>query len=286
MVTPFDGRGEIDFSLAGELARFLVSQGSQGLVVAGSTGEGTSLTDSEKLDLFKCVAEAVNVPVIAGSTDANTLHSVDLTRKASDTGVAGILATTPAYARPNQAGIAGHLGAIAEATSLPVMLYDIPSRTGRKIASATTIQIAQRHQNVIALKDASGDLEQAKETKATLGEKFDLYSGDDSLTNAFIKIGACGVVSVAGHWASPEFAAMIAVAIQGDESVAGNLEGRLQRSCAFEGTEKYPNPMPSKAAMRHLGFAVGECRLPHGLSDAQLDAEAASVVDELVALRV
>src|SRR5665213_1970432 len=182
METPFDSNGAVDLALAPQLAEVLVDEGSHGHVVVGSTGEGSSLTDDERLDLFRCVAEVVNVPVRAGSTSSSTAHSVALTSRVAATGVAGVLATTPAYARPSQAGIAAHLGAIADATTLAVMLYDIPSRTGRKIASATTIELVTRHTNVIALKDASTDLVAAAHTKAVLGDQFDLYSGDDGLT--------------------------------------------------------------------------------------------------------
>ena len=285
MVTPFDESGALNLDAARDVARFLVEQGNEGLVVAGSTGEGTSLSDAEKLDLFACVVEAVSVPVLAGSTSADTAASVALTRRATQTGVAGILATTPAYARPNQTGIAGHLGAVAEATDLPVMLYDIPSRTGRKIAGATTMGLARRHANVVALKDASADLAGAASVKAELGTGFDLYSGDDSLTLDFLAIGGVGVVSVAGHWAAREFRAMIEAFEAGNHDAAQALNARLAPSCAFEGTEEYPNPMPSKAVLRHLGLAVGQCRLPHAPSDDVLDERAAQIVAELTASR-
>ncbi|NBV27287.1 MAG: hypothetical protein EBR99_08245 [Actinobacteria bacterium] len=133
MVTPFSGDGTINFDVARDVARFLVNNGSDGIVVAGSTGEGGSLSDNEKLDLFACIAEAVSVPVLAGSTSEDTARSISLTAAASATGIQGILATTPAYSRPSQSGIAAHIGAVAEATKLPVMVYDIPSRTGRSL---------------------------------------------------------------------------------------------------------------------------------------------------------
>jgi 4-hydroxy-tetrahydrodipicolinate synthase len=285
MVTPFGPDGSIDFDVAGQLARFLVDEGSNGLVVAGSTGEGTSLSDGEKLDLFACVAEAVNVPVLAGSTSSDTARSVSLTSAVAVTGVAGVLATTPAYARPSQAGIAAHLGAVADATSLPVMLYDIPSRTGRKINSATTVGLVREHANIVAMKDASADLASASHTKAVLGDELDLYSGDDGLLLAFMAIGAVGIVSVAAHWAGPEFAGLVGSVERGDWEQARVFNERLARSCAFESTEAYPNPVPSKAAMRAIGINVGQCRLPHAPSDAGLDAEALSVVTELRAAR-
>ena len=285
LVTPFHEDGSVHFEKAAEVARFLVGEGSDGLVVGGSTGEGSALSDEEKLELFTVVAKAVDVPVLAGSTSSDTARSVVLTSAASRTGVAGILATTPAYARPSQSGIAEHFAAVASATTLPVMLYDIPVRTGRKIASATSIAVARECANVVALKDASGDLPGAAHVTATLGAGFDLYSGDDALVLPFLAIGAVGVVSVASHWAGPEFAAMIRAALANDWATARALNERLAASCAFESSESYPNPQPSKAALRALGLAVGHCRLPLGVSDAALDTTAATVLAELRAAR-
>ncbi|HEV3268865.1 MAG TPA: 4-hydroxy-tetrahydrodipicolinate synthase [Acidimicrobiales bacterium] len=285
MVTPFASSGAVDFDVAAKLARYLVAEGSDGLVVGGSTGEGSSLSDEEKLDLFACVAEAVTVPVLAGSTFANTQQSVVLTAQVKATGVAGVLATTPAYARPNQAGIAAHLGAIAESTPLEVMLYDIPIRTGRKIASATTIGLVKAHKNVTALKDASGDLVSAAHTKAVLGDALSLYSGDDSVLLPFLGVGAVGIVSVAAHWVGPEVAGIVHAAALGEWQEAQMLNERAAASFAFESTEAYPNPMPAKAVLRVLGFNVGECRLPHAPSDTELNAAAAEIVSSLKTAR-
>src|ERR1700722_7121046 len=285
MVTPFHADGSLNLDVAAQLAKFLVSDGSEGLVVGGSTGEGSSLSDDEKLDLFACVAEAVSVPVLAGSTFANTQQSVALTTQVKATGVAGVLATTPAYARPNQAGIAGHLGAIAESTPLDVMLYDIPGRTGRKIESATTIDLVRSHKNIVAMKDASGDTAQAAHTKAVLGDDLDLYSGDDATLLAFLGVGAVGIVSVAAHWAGPEVAGIVHAAVRGDWNEAWRYNERARESFLFESSDAYPNPMPAKAALRALGIAVGECRLPHGPSDADLDARASQVVAALTSTR-
>lgn len=285
MVTPFSQDGSVNFDVARDVAKYLVANGTDAIVVAGSTGEGGSLSDEEKLDLFRCVAEAVTVPVIAGTTSGDTARSVALTAQASATGVAGILATTPAYSRPSQGGIVAHLGAAAEATSLPVMIYDIPSRTGRKIAATSTIALAQSHANIVALKDASGDLPGAAHVKHALGSKFDLYSGDDALVLPFLSIGAVGVVSVASHWAGPEFSTMIAAFFRGDHAKAQELNERLAASCVFEGTETYPNPLPSKAAMAVLGLAVGSCRLPLGPGDEELMKQATTIVNSLLGQR-
>ncbi len=285
MVTPFDATGALNLVAAAELARYLVAHGSDALVVAGSTGEGTALSDEEKLALLEAVVAAVSVPVLAGTTGSDTRRSVELTARASQLGIAGILATTPAYARPSQAGIAAHLGAVAAATPLPVMLYDIPSRTGRKIAATTTIELVGSHANVVALKEASGDLPSAAHVKAVLGSRLDLYSGDDALTLPFMAIGAEGIVSVAAHWAGEQFAAMVAAAAAGRWDEARRLNEVLAPSCAFESSEAHPNPVPAKAAMRALGLDVGQCRLPLGEADAQIDGRARALVGELGAPR-
>jgi 4-hydroxy-tetrahydrodipicolinate synthase len=223
--------------------------------------------------------------VLAGSTFANTQQSVALTAQVKGTGAAGVLATTPAYARPNQAGIAAHLGAIAESTPLAVMLYDIPARTGRKISSATLVDLVRTHPNVVAVKDASGDLVAAGHTKSVLGDELDLYSGDDAMVLPFMGVGAVGLVSVAAHWAGPEVAAMVHAAVAGEWREAQRLNEVAATSFAFESTEAYPNPMPAKAALRALGLNVGECRLPHGPSDPELDAAAAEIVASLKTAR-
>jgi 4-hydroxy-tetrahydrodipicolinate synthase len=285
MVTPFEEDGSLALDAARDVARYLVDQGNDALVVGGSTGEGSSLSDEEKLDLFAAVAQGVTVPVLAGTSSSDTARSVALTARVAATGVAGVLATTPAYARPSQHGIAQHFGAIAAATSLPVMLYDIPVRTGRKVSTATTVSVVRAHSNVVALKDASSDLVSAAATKAELGESLDLYSGDDALLLPFLAIGAVGLVSVAAHWAAPEFAALIRSAHAGDWRAARMLNARLAPSCTFETSDMYPNPLPSKAAMRALGFAVGQCRLPLGRGDADLDQLANDVVSALAATR-
>src|SRR3984957_12139444 len=216
MVTPFRADGSIDFDVAIEVATSLVREGVEGLVIAGSTGEGSSLSDKEKLELFACVAGAVEVPVLAGSTFADTARSVELTRQVLETGVTGVLATTPAYARPSQKGIAAHFAALASCTELPAMPYDVPSPTGRKIASATTIDLVSTYSNIVAIKDASGDLVSAAHYKSVLGDDIEMYRGDDSVFTTFLRIGAVGIVSVAAHWAAREFVQVVESVERGD----------------------------------------------------------------------
>ncbi len=194
------------------------------------------------------------MPVLAGSTFADTARSVELTRQVLETGVTGVLATTPAYARPSQKGIAAHFAAIASCTELPVMLYDVPSRTGRKIAASTTIELVSSHSNIVAIKDASGDLVSAAHYKSVLGDNIDMYSGDDSVLVPFLGIGAVGIISVAAHWAAREFVQVVECVERGDWVRAREYNERLATSYAFENGELYPNPMPAKAALRYLGI--------------------------------
>lgn len=284
MVTPFDDGGALDLDAARDLARFLCDNGSDGLVVAGTTGEGPVLSDAEKLDLFAAVAEAVSVPVIAGTGTNNTAHDVELARRVAATGASGILVVGPYYSRPNQSGIAQHVAAVAGATDLPVMVYDVPVRTGRRIATDTLLGLARDVRNVVAVKDASGDLPGAARMVAEAPGGFEVYAGDDNLAFAFLAIGAVGLVAVASHWCGPQLAAMLAAVRKGDLDDAIERHGHLLESFAFETSERWPNPLPAKAALRALGHRVGQCRLPMGAADAALDAAARDVVARLAAL--
>lgn len=285
MVTPFDDAGALDLDEAARLATYLEASGSTGLVVGGTTGEGSTLTDDEKLDLFAAVADAVAVPVIAGSTSNDTPHSVNLTRLASTTGVAGILAVCPYYNRPSQRGIAGHFDAVASATDLPVVLYDIPVRTGRRIEPATVAAIAGGNANVVAVKDASGDLATAATSIVDHAGRLEWYAGDDSLTLAFAALGAVGVISVASHWAGKAFQAMFDAVDRGDLAAARAVNASLATSYSFQGGDLTPNPLPAKAMVRQLGFAVGQCRLPMGACEPSLDDAAAALAATTQALR-
>ncbi|MHB1497945.1 MAG: 4-hydroxy-tetrahydrodipicolinate synthase [Acidimicrobiales bacterium] len=280
MVTPFGSDGGLDLDGAARLARWLVANGNDGLVVAATTGEGATLSDAEKLDLWRAVREAVDVPVIAGTGTASTAHTVELTKAAADIGADAALVVTPYYNRPSQAGIEAHFRAAAEATRLPVIAYDIPKRTGREIAPATLARLAG-DRVIAALKDASGSPAATGALIARAPADFEVYSGDDALTLALLAAGAVGVISVASHWAGKAFSEMVAVWQKGDASAAAEVNRRLVESFEFEATETAPNPVPTKAMLRALGLPAGECRLPMGPTPPGLEQRAEQVLANL-----
>ena len=281
MVTPFDEKGALNVDAAVALAKWLTDNGTDGLVLAGTTGEGPVLTDDEDVDLWRAVVESVTVPVVAGTGSNDTAHSIDLTRKAEACGVAGALVVTAYYNRPSQAGLEAHFRAVAGATKLPILLYDIPVRTGRKIANQTFVRLRDVA-NIVGVKDAAGDVAGSANLRAAMPTAFEIYSGTDDQTLALLAAaGAVGVVSVAAHWAGPQIAEMIAAFEKGDVTGACELNARLLPSWEFESTEAAPNPIPSKAMMRVLGHDVGECRLPMGPTPAGLEDRAREVLAAL-----
>ncbi len=278
MVTPFGADGALDLDAAAALARYLAEHGSDGIVVAGTTGEGPVLTDSERISLFRAVVESVTVPVIATSGTNDTAHSILMTREAEAAGAAGVLVVTPYYNRPSPAGLSAHFRAVAEASDLPVVLYDIPVRSGRRIGPDLTVQLATEVINIVAVKDATGDVASAARVVAEAPAGFEVYSGDDSLTLPFASVGGVGVISVASHWAGPVFGQMLAAHSEGDVTLAAELNRSLLESYRFESSEEYPNPVPAKAACRALGLTVGQCRLPNAPAPRSLDDQARSVI--------
>lgn len=277
MITPFDASGALDLNEAVRLAKWLQDNGNDGLVISGTTGESSTLTDDEKLSLWEAVINAVTIPVIAGSGSNDTAHSVHMTKEVTKLGAAGILAVGPYYNRPPQSGLAGHITAMANATTLPVVVYDIPARTGRKISTQTLAMLANTVPNIKALKDAAGAPAETANLMAQVPKDFELYSGDDGLTLAFLAYGASGVIGVATHWSAPEHQAMITAFKKGDVALARKYNDILLESYAFETGDDNPNPIPSKVMMSHLGFNVGDCRLPMGPPPAGL-ADRAAVV--------
>jgi 4-hydroxy-tetrahydrodipicolinate synthase len=281
MITPFDEDLRLDLDGAATLARWLVDNGSDGLVVAGTTGESPVLSDQESLDLFAAVAEAVTVPVLAGTSSSDTAHSVEATKKAEAAGVDGILAVTPYYSRPSQAGLEAHFRAVAEATTLPVLLYDIPVRTGRSIDHSTMLRLAHDVPNIVGVKDAGGNPAASAALMAKAPADFELYSGDDAFTLPLVAVGAVGVISVASHWTGVLQGQMLAAFAKGDVAEAQRLNAKLLPSFHFETGDLAPNPIPSKAVLRVLGLPAGQCRLPIGPAPDGLEDEARGILADL-----
>jgi 4-hydroxy-tetrahydrodipicolinate synthase len=274
MVTPFDDSGALDVAGAVTLARWLAAHGSDGLVLTGTTGESPVVSDAECDELWRAVAEAVTIPVIAGTGTNDTRHSIERTRRATQAGVDGILLVTPYYSRPSQNGLAEHFAAVADSTGLPVVLYDIPVRTGRKIAHDTMLRLARSVPNILGVKDAAKDVPATARLAAEVPDGFDVYCGDDNMALAFLAVGAVGLVSVISHWAGIELAQMVSAFAKGDIDTARSLNARLIESYDFASTDSHPNPIPAKAACRALGLPAGQCRLPLGAATPEFDGQA------------
>ena len=285
MVTPFHKDGSLNLDGAKRLARWLQDNGNDGLVLAGTTGEAPVLTDDERLSLFKAVVESVTIPVIAGTGTNDTAHSIHMTKEASKLGVAGILAVTPYYNRPSQAGIEAHMRAVCGATDLPVVIYDIPVRTGRKINTPTLAKLANEVKNVAGVKDAAGNPAESARLMTMVPKSFELISGDDGLTLPLMAVGCTAVIGVATHWSGVDHQEMFTKWNAGDTAGARAVNARLVESFAFETGDDNPNPLPTKAMMNHLGLDVGEARLPMGPPPAGLAERAAQVMKNLVAAR-
>jgi 4-hydroxy-tetrahydrodipicolinate synthase len=285
MVTPFHKDGSLNIDGAKRLARWLQDNGNDGLVIAGTTGESSVLTDDERLSLFAAVVEAVTIPVIAGTGTNDTAHSVHMTKEATKLGVAGILAVCPYYNRPSQTGIDAHVRAMCSATTLPVVIYDIPVRTGRKISTATLAKLANEVKNVAGVKDAAGNPAESARLMTMVPSTFELISGDDGLTLPLMSVGCTSVIGVATHWSGVDHQEMFAKWNAGDTAGARKVNARLTESFAFETGDDNPNPLPTKVMMNHLGLDVGDARLPMGPPPAGLAERAAQVMANLVAAR-
>lgn len=261
MVTPFDSDGRVELGAAQKIAAWLLDNGSEGLVVTGTTGEGPTLTDQEKADLWRAVVEAVGDrgSVIAGSGTNDTAHSIHLTQQAEKAGCDAALVVTPYYNRPPQSGLLAHFQAVARATALPIVLYDIPVRTGRKIDHATLLKLAETP-NIVGVKDAAGDVQGAARLVAQAPEGFEVYCGNDADTLPWLSVGAVGVISVASHVAGPKMAEMIAAYWAGDPERARRLNAELIG--VYDVMNVTANPIPVKAAMELAGHPAGPPRLP------------------------
>lgn len=261
MVTPFDAKGNIDFHKTTRLIEYLINNGTDALVVSGTTGESPTLSKEEKIALFEHTVKVVDkrVPVIAGTGSYNTRESVELTKKAEKIGVDGVLLVAPYYNKPNQAGLYEHFTTIAENTDLPIMLYNIPGRSVVNIEPETVIRLSEIP-NIKAIKEAGGNLDQMTEIIANTPDDFELYSGDDGFTLPVLAIGGAGVVSVASHIIGNEMKQMIQAFLAGDHRKAAKLHQKLLP--LMKGLFKAPSPVPVKTALQIKGINVGSVRLP------------------------
>ncbi len=278
VVTPFAADGNVDFEAFTRLVTWLVANGSDGVVVSGTTGESPTLTQSEDLALYSAAVEAVGGKafVVAGTGANDTRHSVDMTRRAIDVGVDGIMAVTPYYNRPSQGGLIEHFTAIADASTVPVMLYNIPARSGRLIEVETLVELAG-HPRIVAVKDAVENVGFTTRSHALLPDDFSIYSGADLYTLPMMAVGAIGVVSVASHLVGRRIAEMIEAWSSGDAGTALSIHELLMP--VFELCFAEPSPGPVKGALNALWGNVGGLRLPMTpASQPIVDALVAAVV--------
>ncbi|WP_458413848.1 4-hydroxy-tetrahydrodipicolinate synthase [Schinkia sp. CFF1] len=277
MVTPFDRSGNIDFGKVTELVNFLLENGTDSLIVAGTTGESPTLSTEEKVELYRHVVNVVNgrIPVVAGTGSNNTIASIELTKKAEEAGANAIMLVAPYYNKPDQDGLYEHFKTIAKSTSLPVMLYNIPGRCSINITVDTIVKLSQV-ENIVAVKEASGDLNAMTEIISRTSDDFYLYTGDDSNTLPVLAIGGRGVISVASHVIGKNIQEMITLYENGEVKKAAQLHQRLLP--IMRGLFIGPNPVPLKYALQRRGLDVGSVRLPL----VPLQKEKQLILDELL----
>jgi 4-hydroxy-tetrahydrodipicolinate synthase len=281
MVTPFDVTGSLDLDKAAQLATHLVDeQGNDGLVISGTTGESPTTTDAEKADLLAAVVDAVGdrAYVVAGVGTFDTVHTVHLAQQAEKAGAHGLLVVTPYYSRPPQAGVIAHFRAVADATDLPAVLYDIPHRTGTPLAPETLAELAE-HERIVGVKDAKGDLVSSSKVIAETGLAY--YSGDDGNTLPLLSVGAVGVIGTSTHFSGTGTKAMIDAYVRGDVAEALRLHRQLLP--IYTGIFRTQGTILVKAGLRLRGLDVGPVRLPlvdatdHELSHLSEDLAAAGL---------
>ncbi len=261
MVTPFREDHGIDLDRAQELASWLVDNGSDAVVAAGSTGESPTLSYKEKAELFRAVGEAVRGrgKLICGTGTYSTAETLELTQAAEDAGADGVLVVTPYYNKPPQRGLVAHFEHVADATELPLLLYNIPGRTATRIEHETLLRLAERP-NIVAVKDSTGDFQAISRLVAEAPDGFEVYSGDDWATFGYVCLGAVGVISVASHLVGPQIRQLVDLIETGDVPTARKIHESL--SPLFNALFVTSNPIPLKAALEMVGRSCGDPRLP------------------------
>ncbi|WP_288760010.1 4-hydroxy-tetrahydrodipicolinate synthase [uncultured Veillonella sp.] len=275
MITPFHADGSVDFDGAVALANHLLDNGSDGIVVCGTTGESPTIANEDKLTLFRRIVDACGDKgsIIANTGSNDTLRSVEFTKQAAATGVDAVMAVVPYYNKPNQKGLYAHFKAIAEATTLPIIVYNVPGRTGGKIIPATIEQLHRDFPNIVAVKEASGDVNVASEIYRRIPTDFMIYSGDDGLTLPILAVGGCGIISVAAHVVGKDLNEMIQAFERGEVTKAREIHARLLP--IFDAMFVTTNPIPVKYAVRRLGLPAGPFHLPM----CEPSEEEAAVID-------
>ncbi len=281
MITPFTSDDSLDLPRAGELADRLLSTGSEALVVCGTTGESPTVFYDQKLDLFRAVVDAVGgrAPVIANAGDNCTADSVEFAQKVVGLGVDAIMCVVPYYNKPPQEGMYLHFKAIADAVDVPVILYNIPSRCVVNMTAETTLKLAHDVDNIVAVKEASGDLVQIAQIAADAPSGFEVLSGDDEMTLPMMGVGSTGVISVASHVAGPRIVEMISAQVAGNHTHA--LRMHLELLPLFKGLFRTSNPILVKEALKLQGFPVGVPRLPLIPATEGQSAELRSTMERL-----
>jgi len=282
MVTPFDAAGKVDYAQAVKLALALVESGSDGVVVVGTTGESPTLVRAEELRLFREIKEALgdNASVIAGTGSNSTAEALEATRQAEEVGVDGCLLVTPYYNKPSQEGLYQHYATIAAGTGLPCILYNVPGRTGVNLAGETTIRLSQVD-NIVGLKEASGNLAQVAQVISGAQDDFMVWSGNDADNFALMALGGYGAISVASHLVGLQIKDMLELILAGDTAAAAAIHRGLMP--LIDRLFILSNPVPVKYAMNQIGFNVGPTRLPLVAPD---DKSAALIMEAVNAAKI
>ena len=280
MVTPFDKNRKVDYDKVSELAKHLVKNGSDGIIIAGTTGESPTLTHEEELEILSTVKTAVGhkAKVIFGAGSNSTETAVKMTKLGEKEGADAILSVVPYYNKPSQEGMIAHFSAVAESTNLPIILYNIPGRTGVNMSAGTVKKLAEKYSNIVAIKQSFGDMDAVSELKMECPEDFVIYSGDDSLTLPMLALGAEGIVSVASHICGNQIKTMIHNFKTGNYLVAKNMHLKLYP--VFRKIFMAPNPVPIKAALERIGLIQDYVRLPLVELTQEQKAELFKVLDE------